>query len=131
MNRPINQSINRPIDEPMNTLTVFQVLQIGTANPSMAAEVAERMEQDIAGLDINMGCPKDYSVKGGMGAALLTKPDLIEEILRTVRSRFSKSLTCKIRLLPKLEDTLHLVKRIASTGVNAIAIHGRIKEVFD
>ncbi|GAV05955.1 hypothetical protein RvY_16004 [Ramazzottius varieornatus] len=104
------------------------VLQIGTAVPEQAAAVAAMMERDIAGLDINMGCPKDYSVKGGMGAALLKNPELIEQILRQCRAVFSKSLTCKIRLLPRMEDTLELVKRIETTGVDALAVHGRTKE---
>ncbi|OQV21134.1 tRNA-dihydrouridine(20) synthase [NAD(P)+]-like [Hypsibius exemplaris] len=104
------------------------VLQIGTADPDMAAQVAALVENDVAGLDINMGCPKNYSVLGGMGAALLTKPDLVEKILRAARAKFSKSLTCKIRLLPNVEDTVALVKRIAATGVDAIAVHGRTKD---
>ena len=32
-----------------------------------------------------MGCPKSFSVKGGMGAALLEKPDTVAEILRSLR----------------------------------------------
>lgn len=31
----------------------------------------------MAGLDVNMGCPKEFSLKGGMGAALLTHPDKV------------------------------------------------------
>jgi hypothetical protein len=32
------------------------------------------VELDVAGIDINMGCPKKFSVHGGMGAALLSNP---------------------------------------------------------
>lgn len=34
----------------------------------------------MAGIDVNMGCPKEFSLKGGMGAALLTKPEKIKEV---------------------------------------------------
>lgn len=34
-------------------------------------------EPYVAGLDINMGCPKEFSIKGGMGAALLTQPEKV------------------------------------------------------
>lgn len=27
-----------------------------------------------------MGCPKSFSISGGMGAALLTKPELIHDV---------------------------------------------------
>lgn len=34
----------------------------------------------MAGFDVNMGCPKEFSVQGGMGAALLKKPDEIKKV---------------------------------------------------
>lgn len=37
-------------------------------------------------------------------------------------------VTCKIRILPTLEETVSLCKLIESCGVAAIAIHGRMKE---
>ena len=39
------------------------------------------MEQDVAGIDVNMGCPKPFSLKGGMGAALLREPERVRAIL--------------------------------------------------
>lgn len=36
--------------------------------------------KDVAAVDINMGCPKSFSISGGMGAALLTKPELIHDV---------------------------------------------------
>ncbi|KAJ8002839.1 hypothetical protein DPEC_G00163140 [Dallia pectoralis] len=104
------------------------VLQMGTADPDRALAVARLVENDVAAIDINMGCPKEYSTKGGMGAALLSDPDRIESILRTLVNGVSKPVTCKIRILPTLEETLSLVKRIESTGVNAIGVHGRFKD---
>ena len=86
-----------------------------------------RREQDVAGVDVNMGCPKDFSLKGGMGAALLTQPDKVRSILTTLVAGLSIPVTCKIRLLPDIEDTVALVKLIESTGVAAIGIHGRTK----
>jgi hypothetical protein len=29
-----------------------------------------------------MGCPKSFSLSGGMGAALLSKPELIHDVLK-------------------------------------------------
>ncbi|CAL5403580.1 unnamed protein product [Camellia sinensis] len=36
--------------------------------------------KDVAAVDINMGCPKSFSISGGMGAALLTKLALIHDV---------------------------------------------------
>jgi len=86
-------------------------------------------EQDVAGIDINMGCPKDFSLKGGMGAALLSCPDKACAILSAVVSAVSIPVTCKIRVLPDINDTIALCKKLAATGIAAIGIHGRtVKE---
>ncbi|KAF6077325.1 dihydrouridine synthase 2 [Phyllostomus discolor] len=104
------------------------VFQMGTSDAERALAVARLVEDDVAGIDVNMGCPKDYSTKGGMGAALLSDPDKIEKILSTLVKGTRRPVTCKIRILPSLEDTLSLVKRIESTGIAAIAVHGRKRE---
>ncbi|XP_068115949.1 tRNA-dihydrouridine(20) synthase [NAD(P)+]-like [Hyperolius riggenbachi] len=101
------------------------VFQMGTADAERALAVAKLVEEDVAAIDINMGCPKEYSTKGGMGAALLSKPEKVEEVLRTLVKGISIPVTCKIRILPTLEETLSLVKIIEKTGVAAIAVHGR------
>ncbi|KAG8563441.1 hypothetical protein GDO81_016079 [Engystomops pustulosus] len=100
----------------------------GTADPERALAVAKFIENDVAAIDVNMGCPKEYSTKGGMGAALLSSPEKIEKILKTLVNGTSKPVTCKIRILPTLEDTISLVRIIERTGVAAIAVHGRKKE---
>uniref|UniRef100_A0A3Q2Y3E7 Dihydrouridine synthase 2 n=1 Tax=Hippocampus comes TaxID=109280 RepID=A0A3Q2Y3E7_HIPCM len=98
------------------------VFQMGTADPERALTVARLVEKDVAAIDVNMGCPKEYSTKGGMGAALLSDPDKVEAILRKLVSGVSVPVTCKIRILPSLEDTLSLARRIEKTGVAAIAV---------
>ncbi|XP_072279186.1 tRNA-dihydrouridine(20) synthase [NAD(P)+]-like isoform X2 [Pyxicephalus adspersus] len=88
------------------------VFQMGTADPKRALAVAKLLENDVAAIDVNMGCPKEYSTK----------------ILKTLVNGFSKPVTCKIRILPTVEETVSLVKIIEKTGVAAIAVHGRKKE---
>ena len=34
----------------------------------------------MSGIDVNMGCPKEFSIKGGMGAALLTQPEKVRDV---------------------------------------------------
>eukprot|EP00069_Balaena_mysticetus_P006744 bmy_05342T0 len=88
------------------------VFQMGTSDAERALAVARLVENDVAGID------------GGMGAALLSDPDKIEKILSTLVKGTQRPVTCKIRILPSLEDTLSLVKRIERTGIAAIAVHG-------
>ena len=37
------------------------ILQIGTNNPETAVLAVDRLLPDIAGVDVNMGCPKSFS----------------------------------------------------------------------
>lgn len=73
------------------------VLQIGTADPQRALRVAKMLENDVAAIDINMGCPKEFSLKGGMGAALLSDPERAKSILTTLVENVKIPVTCKIR----------------------------------
>lgn len=73
------------------------VLQMGSANPERALNVAKMVENDVAAIDINMGCPKAFSMKGGMGSALLLDPDRAKAILTTLVQNVKIPITCKIR----------------------------------
>ncbi|KAJ8038905.1 tRNA-dihydrouridine(20) synthase [NAD(P)+]-like [Holothuria leucospilota] len=75
------------------------VFQMGTADPQRALKVAKMVENDVAGIDVNMGCPKDYSTKGGMGAALLQHPEKIKQVCCVLMNRHSIFCThtfCKV-----------------------------------
>lgn len=87
--------------------------------------------QDVSGFDLNCGCPKPFSTHAGMGAALLTNPDLLCSILTALREEMPPhiTVTAKIRLLPSQEDTLKLVERIVNTGVHALTVHCRTRNM--
>ncbi|KAK3603799.1 hypothetical protein CHS0354_042800 [Potamilus streckersoni] len=104
------------------------VFQLGTSDPKRAVAAAKKVEKDISAIDVNMGCPKLFSLKGGMGAALLSEPEKAKEILSALVNCLSIPVTCKIRILPTLQETLDFVKLMESTGISAITIHGRTKE---
>ncbi|KAK9285088.1 hypothetical protein L1049_024273 [Liquidambar formosana] len=101
------------------------VFQMGTSDAVRALTAAQIVCKDVAAVDINMGCPKSFSISGGMGAALLTKPELIHDILTTLKRNLDTPVTCKIRLLKSSQDTVELARRIEKTGVSALAVHGR------
>ncbi|CAF0720675.1 unnamed protein product [Adineta ricciae] len=104
------------------------VVQLGTSDGQRALKAAQLVEKDVAGIDINMGCPKKFSLQGGMGSALLDHPDKVKQILETLVNNLSIPVSCKIRCLPTIEATLSLVRVIATTGVHAITVHGRTRD---
>eukprot|EP00967_Tisochrysis_lutea_P006072 scaffold7176_cov18-Tisochrysis_lutea.AAC.1 len=40
-------------------------------------------------------------------------------------------VSCKIRVFPKLEDTLNYARLIQSAGCSVLAVHGRLREQKD
>ncbi|KAJ4811058.1 tRNA-dihydrouridine synthase [Rhynchospora pubera] len=101
------------------------VFQMGTSDAVRALRAAEIVYKDVAAIDINMGCPKSFSLSGGMGAALLFKPELIHDILTTLKRNLNTTITCKIRLLGSPQQTVDLARKIEKTGVSALGVHGR------
>ncbi|KAJ8590518.1 FMN-linked oxidoreductase [Rhizopogon salebrosus TDB-379] len=114
-----------PLEKP------YLIYQIGSADPELAVQAAKTVMQDVSGVDLNCGCPKPFSTHSGMGAALLSNPDLLCGILEALRRELPReiSVSAKIRLLPTQDETKKLVERIARTGVNAITIHCRTRNM--
>ncbi|KAL0574049.1 tRNA-dihydrouridine synthase 2 [Marasmius crinis-equi] len=114
-----------PIEKP------YLIYQLGSADPELAVQAAKTVMQDVSGIDLNCGCPKPFSTHAGMGAALLTNPDLLCSILTALREAMPPEITvtAKIRLLPSQEDTLKLVERIVNTGISALTVHCRTRSM--
>lgn len=103
------------------------ICQIGSGEPELALPAALHIHKDADGLDINMGCPKKFSVSGGMGSALLSDPDRACRILRTLKDHLPhKPVSAKIRLLSDNKKTMDFITGLVERGgANAVAIHGR------
>ncbi|KAK3820183.1 MAG: hypothetical protein J3Q66DRAFT_261709, partial [Benniella sp.] len=134
--RIVNED-NGTIDYVVKGVSVFRthpseksklVFQIGSANAELALQAALTVAQDVSTIDLNCGCPKRFSVHGGMGAALMDEPEKLCGILRNLVEHSGLPVTCKIRIFPDREKTLKLVKMIEATGIKALAVHCRYRD---
>lgn len=105
------------------------IFQIGTASPELAVQAAKLVAANVAGIDVNAGCPKPFSTSGGMGAALLQTPELLASILRAlvkeVGEVYEIGISVKIRLLETPERTAELVRTLCATGIIGLTVHCR------
>ena len=105
------------------------IFQIGTASPELAVQAAKLVAEDVAGIDVNAGCPKPFSTSGGMGAALLQTPELLASILRALVKEVGRvyqiGISVKIRLLETPDKTAALVKTLCGTGITGLTVHCR------
>lgn len=109
-------------------------VQIFGSEPDVMADMARRLNayEDIAIIDINMGCPAPKIVKNGEGSALSLKPDLVARIVEAVAKASDKPVTIKFR---KGFDDDHInaveMGKIAeNNGVAAVTVHGRTREQY-
>jgi tRNA-dihydrouridine synthase 2 len=114
--------------------TLNTVLQMGTADGVLASKAALKLVKYVSEVNINMGCPKPFSVSGGMGAALLSKPEVATDIVKTLRSTLPESIpvTCKIRYIGEPSDSEKMLKQtsefmtgLINAGAEAITVHMR------
>ncbi|GAA5938242.1 tRNA-dihydrouridine(20) synthase (NAD(+)) [Sporobolomyces koalae] len=110
------------------------IFQLGSADPKLAVEALRVIEHDVAGVGLNCGCPKSFSLQGGMGAALLKDPERLCSILKALVGSTSLPIDAKIRLLPlpegssspaSDEPTIPLIDQILATGVKCLTVHCR------
>lgn len=103
------------------------VYQMGSADQKLAVEAAKMVAGDVAGVDLNCGCPKHFSIQGGMGAALLKDVPRLEGILRALVEQVGKvhniGISCKIRLLATDEETYDMVRRLCRTGIVGLTVY--------
>ncbi|TNY17003.1 hypothetical protein DMC30DRAFT_410093 [Rhodotorula diobovata] len=81
------------------------IFQLGSADPQLAVEALRVIENDVAGVGLNCGCPKSFSLQGGMGAALLKDPERLCSILEALVKATDLPIDAKIRLLPLPEPS--------------------------
>jgi nifR3 family TIM-barrel protein len=91
-----------------------------------AARVIEPLDR-FALIDINCGCPVPKVTKRGAGAALMSDPQAIYEIVRAVTQAVSLPVTVKTRLglSPESANVLQVAQAAEQGGASAITVHAR------
>lgn len=109
-------------------------IQIFGSEPSVLAEAAARLEAPKIGaypaaIDINMGCPVHKIFSNGEGSALMRSPELIERIVKAVKSAVSIPVTVKIRsgIDSSHINAVECALAAEAGGASMICVHGRTR----
>ena len=105
-------------------------IQLFGSDPEILKEAAMMLENDFAGIDINMGCPAPKIVSNHEGSALMDRPELVYDIVRSVRSGVKIPVTVKIRKGRRKTDNQAVEIALAAqeAGADAVTVHGRTAE---
>ncbi len=97
----------------------------------MAESVPKALSTGAKILDINMGCPAPKVANNGDGSSLLKNPELIGEIVRSVKAVSKAPVTCKIRIgFDDVADVVSIARKIEDSGADAICVHPRTRAMY-
>eukprot|EP00904_Undaria_pinnatifida_P005991 jgi/Undpi1/2521/HiC_scaffold_13.g05900.m1 len=104
------------------------IVQFCGHDPALLLASAKFVEKDCDAVDLNLGCPQGIAKRGRYGAYLLEEWTLLRDIVSTLTRSLSVPVTCKVRLLDSVDDTIVMCKMLVAAGARIITVHGRTKE---
>jgi tRNA-dihydrouridine synthase len=93
-----------------------------------ARRIIHGTQEQIAGIDINLGCPQNIAKKGNYGAFLMEEaPEKVYGMLKALRQSIpdTVSVSAKIRLPLDPKRQTAVIQHLCDTGINFLTIHGR------
>lgn len=106
---------------------------IGESIPDLVRTAKELCKYNIAGVDLNMGCPAPRIYRKNVGGGLLREPEKVEQILGELRSAVNdKPLTVKMRLGFENTDNFYQILDIINRhNIDLLSLHGRtVKDMY-
>ncbi|EOD13099.1 hypothetical protein EMIHUDRAFT_437158 [Emiliania huxleyi CCMP1516] len=104
------------------------VAQLAGHDASVLLAAGRLVQSHVDAVDINFGCPQGIARKGRYGAFLLDEPELAVSLVRALAEGLDVPVTAKVRLLPSVDASVALCRRMQEAGASALCVHGRTKE---
>ncbi|MFN6564758.1 MAG: tRNA-dihydrouridine synthase family protein [Nostoc sp. ChiSLP01] len=106
---------------------------IGESIPDLVRTAKELCHYNIAGVDLNMGCPAPRIYRKNVGGGLLLLPQKVDRILAELRQAVSdRPLTVKMRVGFENTDTFYeILELINRHSIDLLSLHGRtVKDMY-
>eukprot|EP00547_Thalassionema_nitzschioides_P000430 CAMPEP_0194202156 /NCGR_PEP_ID=MMETSP0156-20130528/2256_1 /TAXON_ID=33649 /ORGANISM="Thalassionema nitzschioides, Strain L26-B" /LENGTH=367 /DNA_ID=CAMNT_0038927571 /DNA_START=98 /DNA_END=1201 /DNA_ORIENTATION=- len=102
------------------------------ATRAVVQQYKKTHQNNIYGVDLNLGCPQKCAREGSFGAYLAKKnPELAVKCVRAMKEALlgsNVSLSCKIRILDTTNATIDFAKQLQDAGCDFLTVHCRQKE---
>lgn len=128
----LNRSILTAITENDTGRPVFAQM-IGESIPDLVRTAKELCGYNIAGVDLNMGCPAPRIYRKNVGGGLLLSPEKVDRILGELRSAVNdRPLTVKMRVGFENTDNFYSILDIINRhSIDLLSLHGRtVKDMY-
>ncbi|MBN3908280.1 MAG: tRNA-dihydrouridine synthase family protein [Nostoc sp. NMS1] len=128
----LNRSILAAITENDTGRPVFAQM-IGESIPDLVRTAIDLCRYNIAGVDLNMGCPAPRIYRKNVGGGLLLSPEKVDRILAELRQAVNdRPLTVKMRLGFENTDNFYKILDIINRhSIDLLSLHGRtVKDMY-
>ncbi|WP_353930582.1 tRNA-dihydrouridine synthase family protein [Okeanomitos corallinicola TIOX110] len=128
----LNRKILTAITENDTGRPVFAQM-IGESIPDLVRTAKELCKYNIAGVDLNMGCPAPRIYRKNVGGGLLREPEKVDRILGELRDTVNdKPLTVKMRVGFENTDNFYkILDIITDHNIDLLSLHGRtVKDMY-
>jgi nifR3 family TIM-barrel protein len=128
----LNRKILASIVENDTDRPVFAQM-IGESIPDLIRTARELCRYNIAGIDLNLGCPAPRVYRKNVGGGLLREPQKVDRILAELRSALNdRPLTVKMRIGFDNTDTFEEILDIINRhNIDLVSLHGRtVKDMY-
>ncbi|WP_414544069.1 tRNA-dihydrouridine synthase family protein [Nostoc sp. CCY0012] len=128
----LNRSILAAITENDTGRPVFAQM-IGESIPHLVRTAQELCNYNIAGVDLNMGCPAPRIYRKNVGGGLLLSPEKVNRILGELRQAVNdRPLTVKMRVGFENTDNFYEILDIINRhSIDLLSLHGRtVKDMY-
>ncbi|KAI3404876.2 DUS4 [Candida oxycetoniae] len=104
------------------------IVQVGVNNVADFVKFVGMVHPYVDGIGINCGCPIRDQVREGVGAALMSKPHLVAEMIAAAKAKYPFiCIDTKIRIHNDLNETIAFARIVEAAGTDMLTIHGRTK----
>jgi tRNA-dihydrouridine synthase len=106
---------------------------IGESIPDLVRTAKELCRYNVAGIDLNLGCPAPRVYRKNVGGGLLREPETVDRILAELRQTVSdRPLTVKMRVGFDSTDPFYKILDLVNRHqVDLLSLHGRtVKEMY-
>jgi nifR3 family TIM-barrel protein len=105
---------------------------IGEDIPALVRNARELCQYEIAGIDLNLGCPAPRVYRKNVGGGLLRDPERVDRILGALREAVDLPLTVKMRLgFEQRSDLENILKLVDRHNIDLVSLHGRtVKDMY-
>lgn len=128
----LSSSILASITENDTGRPVFAQM-IGESIPDLVRTAKELCNYNIAGVDLNMGCPAPRIYRKKAGGGLLLSPEKVDRILAELRQAVGdRPFTVKMRIGFENTDTFYeILDLINRHNIDLLSLHGRtVKDMY-